>query len=105
METEEAEQRTRQEEQMRKQYEHMFKDFEKEFEEYVNSIGCTSCNGRHKRILVKERDCFAARYCAECKTMHSANDGDVWAECSVFGIGWKCFACLDGEVSNHIGNI
>lgn len=59
---------------------------------------CTSCGKRHKRKLVLCRPMYAARFCALCNVHHSARDGDIWSESSMFGLRWKYFGCMDGGV-------
>ncbi|CAG9784846.1 unnamed protein product [Diatraea saccharalis] len=39
----------------------------------ANTIRCTNCGRRHKRVLT-DRPCYAARYCAQCKIRHSAKE-------------------------------
>jgi len=41
---------------------------------------------------------YAARFCALCNVHHSARDGDIWSESSMFGLRWKYFGCMDGGV-------
>jgi len=41
---------------------------------------------------------YAARFCALCNVHHSARDGDIWSESSMFGFLWKYFGCMDGGV-------
>jgi DnaJ homolog subfamily C member 14 len=85
-------------------------------EEAANTIRCTNCGKRHKRIPV-ERPCYAARMCSQCKIHHSAREvrvvkivrskflilcvwsqGDIWAESSVMGFLWYYYACMEGSV-------
>ncbi|XP_023936907.2 dnaJ homolog dnj-5 [Bicyclus anynana] len=63
----------------------------------ANTIRCTNCGRRHKRVLT-ERPCYAARYCAQCKIRHSAKEGDIWAESSMLGLLVMYYACMDGAV-------
>lgn len=42
-------------------------------EEAANTIRCTNCGKRHKRIPV-DRPCYAARMCSQCKIHHSARE-------------------------------
>ncbi|XP_046960932.1 dnaJ homolog dnj-5 isoform X1 [Vanessa cardui] len=63
----------------------------------ANTIRCTNCGRRHKRVLT-ERPCYAARYCAQCKIRHSAKEGDIWAESSMMGLLVMYYACMDGAV-------
>lgn len=62
-----------------------------------NTIRCTNCGRRHKRVLT-ERPCYAARYCVQCKIRHSAKEGDIWAESSMMGLLVMYYACMDGAV-------
>ncbi|XP_017769317.1 PREDICTED: dnaJ homolog dnj-5 [Nicrophorus vespilloides] len=63
----------------------------------ANTIRCSACGLRHKRIKV-DRPCYAARNCATCKIHHSAKEGDIWAEARCFGFLWHYYACMDGGV-------
>ncbi|CAG4941210.1 unnamed protein product [Parnassius apollo] len=63
----------------------------------ANTIRCTNCGRRHKRVLT-ERPCYAARYCAQCKIRHSAKEGDIWAESSMMGLLVMYYACMDSAV-------
>jgi hypothetical protein len=65
--------------------------------EAINMMACSHCGGKHRRYPVDVR-VSAARYCARCKVRHSAREGDVWAESSVFGFRWHYMACMDGSV-------
>ncbi|XP_013201127.2 dnaJ homolog dnj-5 [Amyelois transitella] len=63
----------------------------------ANTIRCTNCGRRHKRVLTA-RPCYAARYCVQCKIRHSAKEGDIWAESSMIGLLVMYYACMDGAV-------
>lgn len=63
----------------------------------ANTIRCTNCGRRHKRVQT-DRPCYAARYCAQCKIRHSAKEGDIWAESSLMGLLVMYYACMDGAV-------
>ncbi|XP_049866333.1 uncharacterized protein LOC126367016 [Pectinophora gossypiella] len=63
----------------------------------ANTIRCTNCGRRHKRVLT-DRPCYAARYCVQCKIRHSAKEGDIWAESSMMGLLVMYYACMDGGV-------
>ncbi|XP_026288000.1 homeotic protein female sterile [Frankliniella occidentalis] len=63
----------------------------------ANTIRCTNCGKRHKRIAVPRKP-FAARFCAQCKIKHSAKEGDIWAETMVMGFLWHYYACMEGAV-------
>ncbi|XP_023727745.1 uncharacterized protein LOC111875610, partial [Cryptotermes secundus] len=69
----------------------------KKMEYAANTIRCTNCSKRHRRIRV-DRPCYAARFCAQCKIHHNAREGDIWAESSMFGFLWHYYACMDGGV-------
>ncbi|KDR16318.1 DnaJ-like protein subfamily C member 14, partial [Zootermopsis nevadensis] len=69
----------------------------KKMEYAANTIRCTNCGKRHRRIHVN-RPCYAARFCAQCKIHHNAKEGDIWAESSIFGFLWHYYACMDGGV-------
>lgn len=70
---------------------------QKTVEAAANTIRCSSCNLRHKRVKVN-RPIYAARNCATCKIHHSAREGDIWAEAQCFGLLWHYFACMEGGV-------
>ncbi|XP_063226646.1 uncharacterized protein LOC134533199 isoform X2 [Bacillus rossius redtenbacheri] len=63
----------------------------------ANTIRCTNCGKRHRRVSV-DRPCYAARECAQCKIRHAAREGDIWAESSMLGFLWHYYACMDGAV-------
>ncbi|XP_012270899.1 dnaJ homolog dnj-5 isoform X2 [Orussus abietinus] len=66
-------------------------------EQAANTIRCTNCGLRHKRVLT-QRPCYAARFCTQCKIRHSAKEGDIWAESRVMGFLWHYYACMEGAV-------
>lgn len=51
-----------------------------------------------------DRDPAEARFCAECKRYHSAEEGDLWAESSMLGLRITYFACMDGKVYDITGD-
>ncbi|XP_054275235.1 dnaJ homolog dnj-5 isoform X2 [Macrosteles quadrilineatus] len=63
----------------------------------ANTIRCTNCGKRHKRVIM-QRPCYAARFCAQCKIHHSAREGDIWAESWMLGLLWHYYACMEGAV-------
>ncbi|KAL1465007.1 hypothetical protein WDU94_004605 [Cyamophila willieti] len=63
----------------------------------TNTIRCTHCGGRHRRILM-DRPSYAARFCAQCKIHHSAREGDIWAESWGLGLLWHYYACMETSV-------
>lgn len=63
----------------------------------ANTIRCSACSQRHKRIKI-DRPIYAARNCVSCKIHHSAREGDIWAEARCFGFLWHYYACMDGGV-------
>ncbi|KAK0094384.1 hypothetical protein PV326_011057 [Microctonus aethiopoides] len=69
----------------------------RKMEQAANTIRCTNCGFRHKRIPT-QRPCYAARFCAQCKIRHSAKEGDIWAESRVMGFLWHYYACMEGAV-------
>lgn len=50
-----------------------------------------------------DREPAEARFCAECKRCHSAEEGDLWAESSMLGLRITYFACMDGKVYDITG--
>ncbi|CAL7935153.1 unnamed protein product [Xylocopa violacea] len=69
----------------------------RKMEQAANTIRCTNCGLRHKRIPT-QRPCYAARFCAQCKIRHSAKEGDIWAESRLMGFLWHYYACMEGAV-------
>ncbi|XP_058459667.1 uncharacterized protein LOC131435613 [Malaya genurostris] len=65
--------------------------------EAANTIRCSSCCLRHPRKPTG-RAHYAARECNSCKIRHSAREGDIWAETSLFGMRWKYLAMMEGNV-------
>ncbi|KAA0708078.1 DnaJ -like protein subfamily C member 14 [Triplophysa tibetana] len=68
-----------------------------DLKEAMNTMMCTKCEGKHKRFEM-EREASEARFCAECKKWHSAEEGDLWAESSMLGLRITYFAFMDGKV-------
>ncbi|XP_034944852.1 dnaJ homolog dnj-5 isoform X2 [Chelonus insularis] len=69
----------------------------RKMEQAANTIRCTNCGLRHKRIPT-QRPCYAARFCAQCKIRHSAKEGDIWAESRIMGFLWHYYACMEGAI-------
>lgn len=96
----------------------------RKMEQAANTIRCTNCGSRHKRVPT-QRPCYAARFCAQCKIRHSAKEvtialifpmyfyieacclklnrlnypqGDIWAESRLMGFRWHYYACMEGAV-------
>lgn len=65
--------------------------------EAANTIRCSSCGLRHPRRPTG-RPHFAARECNSCKIRHTAREGDIWAETTMFGFCWKYLALMEGKV-------
>ncbi|KAJ0179701.1 hypothetical protein K1T71_004292 [Dendrolimus kikuchii] len=76
---------------------HLLAQLHDKMEFAANTIRCTNCGRRHKRVLT-DRPCYAARYCSQCKIRHSAKEGDIWAESSMMGLLVMYYACMDGAV-------
>ncbi|KAK9876895.1 hypothetical protein WA026_015931 [Henosepilachna vigintioctopunctata] len=70
---------------------------QKKVEAAANTIRCSACGLRHKRIKI-ERPIYAARNCVTCKIHHAAREGDIWAEAQCFGLLWHYYACMEGGV-------
>ncbi|KPP75113.1 dnaJsubfamily C member 14-like, partial [Scleropages formosus] len=70
---------------------------QEDLKEAMNTMMCTRCEGKHRRFEM-ERDPSQARFCAECNTHHSAEEGDFWAESSMLGLRITYFALIDGKV-------
>ncbi|KAI7789819.1 dnaJ homolog subfamily C member 14 [Triplophysa rosa] len=68
-----------------------------DLKEAVNTMMCTKCEGKHKRFEM-DREASEARFCAECKKWHSAEEGDLWAESRMLGLRITYFAFMDGKV-------
>ncbi|XP_053632222.2 uncharacterized protein [Cherax quadricarinatus] len=70
---------------------------QEKLDEAANTIRCTNCNKRHRRVKLS-RPIYAARHCAECQIHHAAREGDIWAESTFLGLRWKYYACMEGAV-------
>lgn len=70
---------------------------QKKVEAAANTIRCSACGQRHKRLKV-DRPIYAARNCGTCKIHHAAREGDIWAEAQCFGFLWHYYACMEGGV-------
>ncbi|XP_055975994.1 dnaJ homolog subfamily C member 14 isoform X2 [Sorex fumeus] len=68
-----------------------------DLKEAMNTMMCSRCQGKHKRFEM-DREAKSARYCAECNKLHPAEEGDFWAESSMFGLKITYFALMDGKV-------
>ncbi|KYN00286.1 DnaJ like protein subfamily C member 14 [Cyphomyrmex costatus] len=65
----------------------------RKMEQAANTIRCTNCGLRHKRIPT-QRPCYAARFCNQCKIRHSAKE----AKSRLMGFLWHYYACMEGAV-------
>ncbi|KAK4876044.1 hypothetical protein RN001_012466 [Aquatica leii] len=70
---------------------------QKKVEAAANTIRCSACGLRHKRIKI-DRPSYAARNCSNCKIHHAAREGDIWAETRCLGFLWHYYACMEGGV-------
>ncbi|XP_004601644.1 dnaJ homolog subfamily C member 14 [Sorex araneus] len=68
-----------------------------DLKEAMNTMMCSRCQGKHRRFEM-DREAKSARYCAECNKLHPAEEGDFWAESSMFGLKITYFALMDGKV-------
>lgn len=50
-----------------------------------------------------DREPAEARFCAECNSYHSAEEGDLWAESSMLGLRITYFAFMEGKVYDITG--
>lgn len=75
----------------------LLQKLQQKMEMNANTIRCSACGERHKRIKV-DRPCYAARNCHMCKIHHAAREGDIWAEARCFGFLWHYYACMEGSV-------
>lgn len=75
----------------------LLQQLQQKVEAAANTIRCSACGLKHKRIKV-DRPSYAARNCNSCKIHHSAREGDIWAEARVFGFLWHYYACMEGAV-------
>ncbi|CAG9760773.1 unnamed protein product [Ceutorhynchus assimilis] len=75
----------------------LLQKLQQKMEMNANTIRCSACGDRHKRIKV-DRPSYAARNCKSCKIHHAAREGDIWAEARCFGILWHYYACMEGSV-------
>uniref|UniRef100_A0A8C2QQI7 DnaJ homolog subfamily C member 14 n=1 Tax=Capra hircus TaxID=9925 RepID=A0A8C2QQI7_CAPHI len=72
-------------------------EFLSKLQEAMNTMMCSRCQGKHRRFEM-DREPKSARYCAECNRLHPAEEGDFWAESSMFGLKITYFALMDGKV-------
>ncbi|CAG9829749.1 unnamed protein product [Diabrotica balteata] len=75
----------------------LLQQLQQKVEAAANTIRCSSCGLRHKRVKI-DRPSYAARNCNTCKIHHSAREGDIWAEAKVMGFLWHYYACMEGAV-------
>ncbi|XP_023028836.2 uncharacterized protein [Leptinotarsa decemlineata] len=75
----------------------LLQQFQQKVETAANTIRCSSCGFKHKRVRI-DRPSYAARNCNTCKIHHSAREGDIWAEARVLGFLWHYYACMEGAV-------
>ncbi|KAJ8917785.1 hypothetical protein NQ315_010691 [Exocentrus adspersus] len=75
----------------------LLEQLQQKVEAAANTIRCSACGMRHKRIKI-DRPSYAARNCNTCKIHHAAREGDIWAEARVFGFLWHYYACMEGSV-------
>ncbi|KAJ8961048.1 hypothetical protein NQ314_005977 [Rhamnusium bicolor] len=75
----------------------LLQQLQQKVEAAANTIRCSACGLRHKRIKI-DRPSYAARNCNTCKIHHAAREGDIWAEARVFGFLWHYYACMEGSV-------
>ncbi|CAH1155799.1 unnamed protein product [Phaedon cochleariae] len=75
----------------------LLQQLQQKVESAANTIRCSSCGLRHKRVKI-DRPGYAARNCNTCKIHHSAREGDIWAEAKVMGFLWHYYACMEGAV-------
>ncbi|XP_071443549.1 uncharacterized protein [Hetaerina americana] len=88
---------TRQAEHAWSEFSDLLSQLQEKMAEAANTIRCTNCGKRHRRISV-QRPCYAARLCSECKIHHAAREGDIWAESSMLGFLWHYYACMEGAI-------
>ncbi|KAM6294489.1 dnaJ homolog subfamily C member 14 [Aegotheles albertisi] len=70
---------------------------QEDLREAMNTMGCSKCQGRHRRFELA-RDPRRARYCGACGGPHPAEEGDLWAESSLLGLRITYLALLGGRV-------
>jgi len=75
----------------------LLKQLHTKIAEAANTIRCSSCCSRHPRKPTG-RPHYAARECNSCKIRHSAREGDIWAETTLFGLKWRYLALMEGNV-------
>ncbi|XP_066248016.1 dnaJ homolog dnj-5 [Euwallacea similis] len=75
----------------------LLQQLQQKMEMNANTIRCSACGDRHKRIKM-DRPSYAARNCKTCKIHHAAREGDIWAEARCFGFLWHYYACMEGSV-------
>ncbi|XP_050310674.1 uncharacterized protein LOC126746457 [Anthonomus grandis grandis] len=75
----------------------LLQQLQQKMEMNANTIRCSACGDRHKRVKV-DRPSYAARNCKSCKIHHSAREGDIWAEGRYLNVLWRYYACMEGHV-------
>ncbi|NWV80056.1 DJC14 protein, partial [Dasyornis broadbenti] len=70
---------------------------QEELRDAMDAMGCSRCGGRHRRFPLA-RDPRSARFCGECRALHAADEGDLWAESSLLGLKVTYLARMDGRV-------
>lgn len=80
-----------------KEFNDLLTKLQEKMQEAANMMRCDNCGGKHRRIFI-DRPWYSARFCKRCNVRHSAKEGDVWAETTMFGFLWHYYACMEGKI-------
>ncbi|CAC5387821.1 DNAJC14 [Mytilus coruscus] len=80
-----------------KEFNDLLTKLQDKMQEAANMMRCDNCGGKHRRVFI-DRPWYSARFCKRCNVRHSAKEGDVWAETTMFGFLWHYYACMEGKI-------
>lgn len=80
-----------------KEFNDLLTKLQDKMQEAANMMRCDNCGGKHRRMFI-DRPWYSARFCKRCNVRHSAKEGDVWAETTMFGFLWHYYACMEGKI-------
>lgn len=80
-----------------KEFNDLLTKLQDKMQEAANMMRCDNCGGKHRRVYI-DRPWYSARFCKRCNVLHSAKEGDVWAETTMFGFLWHYYACMEGKI-------
>lgn len=80
-----------------KEFNDLLTKLQDKMQEAANMMRCDNCGGKHRRVFI-DRPWYSSRFCKRCNVRHSAKEGDVWAETTMFGFLWHYYACMEGKI-------